>query len=185
MKQVNKRNLCKQSLAWGTDRYCKFSFLKPILVKLMVHTVLCLFIWSSLCNLIIQRMCVYLSVSIGNKSARSGVLWNLSSVPELGVRVPVFTDIYVLQEIHQNNLFFLNPKIKKIKISFLLLPISRLWQNLPGKDIFSVFLGTRYCFSQHMMKVTGESVSVTKRCVPLEDCLATGCTYVKHEEYKV
>uniref|UniRef100_A0A8B9TP17 LY6/PLAUR domain containing 6 n=2 Tax=Anas platyrhynchos TaxID=8839 RepID=A0A8B9TP17_ANAPL len=45
--------------------------------------------------------------------------------------------------------------------------------------------GTRYCFSQHMMKVTGESVSVTKRCVPLEDCLSTGCTYVKHEEYKV
>ncbi|XP_027762171.1 ly6/PLAUR domain-containing protein 6 [Empidonax traillii] len=45
--------------------------------------------------------------------------------------------------------------------------------------------GTRYCFSQHMMKVTGESVSVTKRCVPLEDCLSTGCTYIKHEEYKV
>ncbi|XP_074452351.1 ly6/PLAUR domain-containing protein 6 isoform X2 [Larus michahellis] len=44
---------------------------------------------------------------------------------------------------------------------------------------------TRYCFSQHMMKVTGESVSVTKRCVPLEDCLSTGCTYVKHEEYKI
>lgn len=36
-----------------------------------------------------------------------------------------------------------------------------------------------------MMRVTGESVSVTKRCVPLEDCLSTGCTYVKHEEYKV
>ncbi|XP_065528910.1 ly6/PLAUR domain-containing protein 6 isoform X2 [Lathamus discolor] len=44
---------------------------------------------------------------------------------------------------------------------------------------------TRYCFSQHMMKVTGESVSVTKRCVPLEDCLYTGCTYVKHEGYKI
>lgn len=50
---------------------------------------------------------------------------------------------------------------------------------------FPVFPGTRYCFSQHMMKATGESVSVTKRCVPLEDCLSTGCTYVKHEEYKV
>ncbi|POI20902.1 hypothetical protein CIB84_015351 [Bambusicola thoracicus] len=36
-----------------------------------------------------------------------------------------------------------------------------------------------------MMRVTGESVSVTKRCVPLEDCLSTGCTYVKHEEYKI
>ncbi|KAM6421200.1 ly6/PLAUR domain-containing protein 6 [Rhynochetos jubatus] len=45
--------------------------------------------------------------------------------------------------------------------------------------------GTRYCFSQHMMKITGESVSVTKRCVPLEDCLSTGCTYVKHEGYKI
>ncbi|XP_010405492.1 ly6/PLAUR domain-containing protein 6 [Corvus cornix cornix] len=45
--------------------------------------------------------------------------------------------------------------------------------------------GTRYCFSQHMMKASGESVSVTKRCVPLEECLSTGCTYIKHEEYKV
>uniref|UniRef100_A0A803W7E8 LY6/PLAUR domain containing 6 n=1 Tax=Ficedula albicollis TaxID=59894 RepID=A0A803W7E8_FICAL len=45
--------------------------------------------------------------------------------------------------------------------------------------------GTRYCFSQHMMKASGESVSVTKRCVALEECLSTGCTYIKHEEYKV
>ncbi|NXC00495.1 LYPD6 protein, partial [Orthonyx spaldingii] len=45
--------------------------------------------------------------------------------------------------------------------------------------------GTRYCFSQHMMKASGESVSVTKRCVPLEECLSTGCTYLRHEEYKV
>ncbi|NXB37415.1 LYPD6 protein, partial [Eulacestoma nigropectus] len=47
------------------------------------------------------------------------------------------------------------------------------------------FLGTRYCFSQHMMKASGESVSVTKRCAPLEECLSTGCSYIKHEEYKV
>ncbi|NWV44030.1 LYPD6 protein, partial [Grantiella picta] len=45
--------------------------------------------------------------------------------------------------------------------------------------------GTRYCFSQHMMKASGESVSVTKRCVSLEECLSTGCTYIRHEEYKV
>ncbi|XP_057242838.1 ly6/PLAUR domain-containing protein 6 [Malurus melanocephalus] len=45
--------------------------------------------------------------------------------------------------------------------------------------------GTRYCFSQHMMKASGESVSVTKRCVALEECLSTGCTYIRHEEYKV
>ncbi|NXI79799.1 LYPD6 protein, partial [Rhipidura dahli] len=45
--------------------------------------------------------------------------------------------------------------------------------------------GTRYCFSQHMMKASGESVSVTKRCVGLEECLSTGCTYIRHEEYKV
>uniref|UniRef100_A0A8C3TZ83 LY6/PLAUR domain containing 6 n=1 Tax=Catharus ustulatus TaxID=91951 RepID=A0A8C3TZ83_CATUS len=45
--------------------------------------------------------------------------------------------------------------------------------------------GTRYCLSQHMMKASGESVSVTKRCVALEECLSTGCTYIKHEEYKV
>ncbi|KAF4790967.1 hypothetical protein TURU_135732 [Turdus rufiventris] len=44
--------------------------------------------------------------------------------------------------------------------------------------------GTRYCLSQHMMKASGESVSVTKRCVALEECLSTGCTYIKHEEYK-
>ncbi|XP_053837829.1 ly6/PLAUR domain-containing protein 6-like [Vidua macroura] len=45
--------------------------------------------------------------------------------------------------------------------------------------------GTRYCFSQHMMRASGESVSVTKRCVALEECLSTGCTYLRHEEYKV
>ncbi|XP_009086481.2 ly6/PLAUR domain-containing protein 6 [Serinus canaria] len=45
--------------------------------------------------------------------------------------------------------------------------------------------GTRYCFSQHMMRASGESVSVTKRCVALEECLSTGCTYTRHEEYKV
>ncbi|XP_075465531.1 ly6/PLAUR domain-containing protein 6 [Ascaphus truei] len=34
---------------------------------------------------------------------------------------------------------------------------------------------TRYCYSQHIMHSTGESISVTKLCVPLEDCLTTGC----------
>ncbi|NXB86471.1 LYPD6 protein, partial [Vidua chalybeata] len=50
---------------------------------------------------------------------------------------------------------------------------------------FPCFPGTRYCFSQHMMRASGESVSVTKRCVALEECLSTGCTYLRHEEYKV
>ncbi|CAH6788623.1 Lypd6 [Phodopus roborovskii] len=34
---------------------------------------------------------------------------------------------------------------------------------------------TRYCYTQHIMEVTGNSISVTKRCVPLEECLSTGC----------
>nr|XP_031361330.1 ly6/PLAUR domain-containing protein 6 [Lonchura striata domestica] len=45
--------------------------------------------------------------------------------------------------------------------------------------------GTRYCFSQHTMRASGESVWVTKRCVGLEPCLSTGCSYSRHEEYKV
>ncbi|KAG8559994.1 hypothetical protein GDO81_017530 [Engystomops pustulosus] len=34
---------------------------------------------------------------------------------------------------------------------------------------------TRYCYSQHIMDVTGESSSVTKSCASLEQCLNTGC----------
>uniref|UniRef100_G3N0Q5 LY6/PLAUR domain containing 6 n=1 Tax=Bos taurus TaxID=9913 RepID=G3N0Q5_BOVIN len=44
---------------------------------------------------------------------------------------------------------------------------------------------TRYCYTQHTMEVTGNSISVTKRCVPLEDCLSTGCRDSEHEGHKV
>ncbi|CAM5093932.1 unnamed protein product [Natator depressus] len=44
--------------------------------------------------------------------------------------------------------------------------------------------GTRYCYTQHILEAGGESISVTKRCVPLEDCLSTGCIDSKHEGHK-
>ncbi|XP_064800655.1 ly6/PLAUR domain-containing protein 6 [Oncorhynchus masou masou] len=44
---------------------------------------------------------------------------------------------------------------------------------------------TRYCYTLHMMDVEGDSVSVTKRCVALEDCLSTGCSEEGHEGNKV
>ncbi|XP_053327546.1 ly6/PLAUR domain-containing protein 6 [Spea bombifrons] len=34
---------------------------------------------------------------------------------------------------------------------------------------------TKYCYTQHTMDSSGESVSVTKRCASLEHCLAAGC----------
>ncbi|KAG8430935.1 hypothetical protein GDO86_019719 [Hymenochirus boettgeri] len=34
---------------------------------------------------------------------------------------------------------------------------------------------TKYCYSQHIMDASGESLSVTKRCSPLAHCLNTGC----------
>ncbi|KAL6069970.1 hypothetical protein STEG23_001479, partial [Scotinomys teguina] len=43
---------------------------------------------------------------------------------------------------------------------------------------------TRYCYTQHTMEVTGNSISVTKRCVPLEECLSTGCRDSEHEGHK-
>ncbi|KAK1165775.1 ly6/PLAUR domain-containing protein 6-like [Acipenser oxyrinchus oxyrinchus] len=44
---------------------------------------------------------------------------------------------------------------------------------------------TRYCFTRHKMDSSGESISVTKRCVALEDCLSTGCTQPNHEGHEV
>ncbi|KAG8559996.1 hypothetical protein GDO81_017530 [Engystomops pustulosus] len=41
--------------------------------------------------------------------------------------------------------------------------------------IFLYPSNTRYCYSQHIMDVTGESSSVTKSCASLEQCLNTGC----------
>ncbi|CAB1328586.1 unnamed protein product, partial [Coregonus sp. 'balchen'] len=43
---------------------------------------------------------------------------------------------------------------------------------------------TRYCYTRHNMDVEGDSVSVTKRCVALEDCLSTGCSEEDHEGNK-
>ncbi|XP_034043069.1 ly6/PLAUR domain-containing protein 6-like [Thalassophryne amazonica] len=43
----------------------------------------------------------------------------------------------------------------------------------------------RYCYTHHMMDVKGNSVSVIKRCVALEDCLSTGCTETNQEGTKV
>ncbi|KAJ6665389.1 hypothetical protein lerEdw1_003229 [Lerista edwardsae] len=40
---------------------------------------------------------------------------------------------------------------------------------------------TRYCYTQHVLEKNGKSVSVTKRCVPLENCLITGCIEHAHE----
>ncbi|XP_016289114.2 ly6/PLAUR domain-containing protein 6 isoform X2 [Monodelphis domestica] len=44
---------------------------------------------------------------------------------------------------------------------------------------------TRYCYTQHIMENTGNSISVTKRCVPLEECLSTGCVDFEQEGRKV
>ncbi|KAJ8351593.1 hypothetical protein SKAU_G00230690 [Synaphobranchus kaupii] len=44
---------------------------------------------------------------------------------------------------------------------------------------------TRYCYTRHKMDFEGDSLSVTKRCVALEECLSTGCTDVDHEGNKV
>lgn len=43
----------------------------------------------------------------------------------------------------------------------------------------------RYCYTRHMMDNHGDSVSVTKRCVILEDCLFTGCAGVTENGYQV
>ncbi|KAB1278773.1 Ly6/PLAUR domain-containing protein 6 [Camelus dromedarius] len=51
--------------------------------------------------------------------------------------------------------------------------------------LYFLLTETRYCYTQHTMEVTGNSISVTKRCVPLEDCLSTGCRDSEHEGHKV
>ncbi|KAG7241080.1 hypothetical protein INR49_026111 [Caranx melampygus] len=42
---------------------------------------------------------------------------------------------------------------------------------------------TRYCYTLHMMDNHGDSVSVTKRCATLDDCLFTGCAGVTDNGY--
>ncbi|KAL2081176.1 hypothetical protein ACEWY4_023029 [Coilia grayii] len=43
----------------------------------------------------------------------------------------------------------------------------------------------RYCFTQHTINLDGNSVSVTKRCVALNDCLSAGCTDIDQEGHRV
>ncbi|XP_046697083.1 ly6/PLAUR domain-containing protein 6 isoform X1 [Silurus meridionalis] len=44
---------------------------------------------------------------------------------------------------------------------------------------------TKYCSTLHKLDFGGNTVSVTKRCVALEDCLATGCTDSDHERIRM
>ncbi|XP_066497438.1 ly6/PLAUR domain-containing protein 6 [Hoplias malabaricus] len=44
---------------------------------------------------------------------------------------------------------------------------------------------SRYCYTHHKLDWEGNTVSVTKRCVALEDCLSTGCTEMDYEGNKV
>ncbi|XP_071320968.1 ly6/PLAUR domain-containing protein 6-like isoform X2 [Trachinotus anak] len=44
---------------------------------------------------------------------------------------------------------------------------------------------TRYCYTHHVMDIHGDSVSVTKRCTTLEDCLLAGCADVNYNGYWV
>ncbi|XP_012674845.1 ly6/PLAUR domain-containing protein 6 [Clupea harengus] len=43
----------------------------------------------------------------------------------------------------------------------------------------------RYCYTQHEINLDGNTVSVTKRCVALNDCLSTGCADTDHEGHRV
>ncbi|XP_058510788.1 ly6/PLAUR domain-containing protein 6-like [Solea solea] len=43
----------------------------------------------------------------------------------------------------------------------------------------------KYCYTRHIIDVKGVSLSVTKRCAALDDCLATGCSEMDHEGKKV
>ncbi|XP_051566844.1 ly6/PLAUR domain-containing protein 6-like isoform X2 [Myxocyprinus asiaticus] len=43
---------------------------------------------------------------------------------------------------------------------------------------------SRYCYTHHKMSWNGTTVTVKKRCVALEDCLATGCTEIDYEGNK-
>ncbi|XP_060733214.1 ly6/PLAUR domain-containing protein 6 [Tachysurus vachellii] len=43
----------------------------------------------------------------------------------------------------------------------------------------------KYCYTHHKLDWVGNTVSVTKRCVSLDDCLSTGCTDTDHEGLRV
>ncbi|CAH2305470.1 ly6 PLAUR domain-containing 6 [Pelobates cultripes] len=44
---------------------------------------------------------------------------------------------------------------------------------------------SRYCYTQHIMDSSGESVLVTKRCASLEHCREAGCQETKHRGEKI
>uniref|UniRef100_UPI00398EC80F ly6/PLAUR domain-containing protein 6 isoform X1 n=1 Tax=Pristiophorus japonicus TaxID=55135 RepID=UPI00398EC80F len=44
---------------------------------------------------------------------------------------------------------------------------------------------TQYCYTRHKMNAQGDSSLVTKRCVPLRECLSVGCTQPDNEGNKV
>uniref|UniRef100_A0A8C5MW61 LY6/PLAUR domain containing 6 n=1 Tax=Leptobrachium leishanense TaxID=445787 RepID=A0A8C5MW61_9ANUR len=44
---------------------------------------------------------------------------------------------------------------------------------------------SRYCYTQHIMDSSGESVLVTKRCASLEHCLEAGCQESKYRGQKI
>ncbi|XP_044222637.1 ly6/PLAUR domain-containing protein 6 isoform X1 [Thunnus albacares] len=56
--------------------------------------------------------------------------------------------------------------------------------NRWAPDVYCPF-EAKYCYTRHTIDVEGDSVSVTKRCVALEDCLSAGCTEMDHEGNKV
>ncbi|XP_029967769.1 ly6/PLAUR domain-containing protein 6 [Salarias fasciatus] len=43
----------------------------------------------------------------------------------------------------------------------------------------------KYCYTRHMMDADGGSVSVTKRCAAVEDCLSSGCSATQHDGSQV
>lgn len=58
-----------------------------------------------------------------------------------------------------------------------------------GRNYFFVVVvfppDTKYCHTLHVMDTHGDSVSVTKRCVALDDCLLAGCAEVTDGGYRV
>ncbi|KAK1797644.1 hypothetical protein P4O66_008010, partial [Electrophorus voltai] len=40
---------------------------------------------------------------------------------------------------------------------------------------------SKYCYTRHVLDGDEASISVTKRCATLQDCLTTGCMDMEHE----
>uniref|UniRef100_A0A3B1KEA0 LY6/PLAUR domain containing 6 n=1 Tax=Astyanax mexicanus TaxID=7994 RepID=A0A3B1KEA0_ASTMX len=48
-----------------------------------------------------------------------------------------------------------------------------------------VLAESKYCYTSHKLDWSGNTLSVTKSCAALEDCVATGCSELDHEGNKV